>query len=127
MQAGLKTENVFLIMTDGLRWQEVFTGAETDLMTRVNGGCGQHKRPPGKILAREIRVARREALLPFLWNRIGVQGQIFGNQNKGSVVKVTNGKNFSYPGYNEIITGAADPRIDSNNKVPNPTLACSNG
>jgi hypothetical protein len=25
-------------MTDGLRWQEVFTGAEAALMDRTNGG-----------------------------------------------------------------------------------------
>jgi hypothetical protein len=120
--AGLKTENVFLIMTDGLRWQEVFTGAEADLMSRVNGGVANTNGLRAKFW-RERSESRREALLPFLWNRIGVQGQIFGNQNKGSVVKVTNGKNFSYPGYNEIITGAADPRIDSNNKVPNPNVS----
>jgi len=32
---------------------------------------------------------------------------------------VTNGKKFSYPGYNEILTGAPDPRVDSNDKKPN--------
>jgi hypothetical protein len=120
--AGLKTENVFLIMTDGLRWQEVFTGAEADLMNRANGGVANTNALRTKFW-RETPESRREALLPFLWNRIGAQGQLFGNQNKGSVVKVTNGKNFSYPGYNEIITGAADPRIDSNNKVPNPNVS----
>jgi hypothetical protein len=29
-----KTENVFLITIDGLRWQEVFRGAEEALMTK---------------------------------------------------------------------------------------------
>ena len=47
------------------------------------------------------------------------QGQFFGNVNAGSEVKVTNGRNFSYPGYNEILTGIADPKIDSNAKVQN--------
>ena len=32
---------------------------------------------------------------------------------------MTNGKKFSYPGYNEILTGAPDPRVDSNDKKPN--------
>jgi hypothetical protein len=30
--------------------------------------------------------------------------------------------NFSYPGYNELLTGHPDARIDSNNKVPNPNV-----
>jgi hypothetical protein len=50
---------------------------------------------------------------------IAKQGQIFGNANAGSEVKVTNGRNFSYPGYNEILAGFADPKVDSNEKVPN--------
>src|SRR5437667_7209457 len=35
--ASLKTQNVFLIITDGFRWQEVFTGAEEQLMTKETG------------------------------------------------------------------------------------------
>ena len=35
---------------------------------------------------------------------------------------VTNGLWFSYPGYNEMFSGAADPRVDSNDKVPNPNV-----
>jgi hypothetical protein len=35
---------------------------------------------------------------------------------------VTNGRNFSYPGYNEILTGFADERIDSNAKKNNPNV-----
>jgi hypothetical protein len=62
---------------------------------------------------------RREALLPFFWTEIVRRGQLFGNQAKGSVVTVTNGRKFSYPGYNEILTGAPDPRIDSNDKNQN--------
>ncbi len=57
--------------------------------------------------------------MPFLWSVIAKEGQVFGDPPTGSEVKVTNGRNFSYPGYNEIFTGWADPNIDSNNKVPN--------
>ena len=38
------------------------------------------------------------------------------------MVRVTNGHNFSYPGYNELLSGKADPRIDSNDKKPNPNV-----
>lgn len=116
-----KTENVFLIISDGFRWQEVFNGAEAQLMTEKEGGV----KDPNKLRAqfwRDTLEARREALLPFIWGQIGRNGQIFGNQSKRSVVSVTNGKNFSYPGYNEILTGFGDPEIHTNDKRPNPNL-----
>ena len=65
---------------------------------------------------------RREALFPFLWSVVAKQGQIFGNQTKGSVARVTNGMAFSYPGYNEMLTGYPDPKIDRNEFGPNPNL-----
>jgi hypothetical protein len=68
------------------------------------------------------RDERRRLLLPFVWNEIVGHGQLFGDYTAGSEVRVTNGKNFSYPGYNEILTGWADPRIDTNNKNPNPNV-----
>jgi hypothetical protein len=113
-----KTQNVLLIISDGFRWQEVFNGAEADLMTKENGGV-QNTNALRAQFWRDTPEARREALLPFFWNEIARHGQLFGNQDKGSVVTVTNGKKFSYPGYNEILTGAGDPRIDSNDKTPN--------
>ena len=119
--AALKTQNVFLIISDGLRWQEVFNGAEADLMNEDNGGVKDTNALRAEFW-RNTPEARREALLPFFWISIARHGQLFGNQNKGSVVTVTNGKKFSYPGYNEILTGAPDARIDSNDKKPNPNL-----
>jgi hypothetical protein len=117
--ASRKTQNVFLIISDGFRWQEVFSGAEAALMTKEAGGV-KDTNALRAAFWRDTPEARREALLPFFWTEIARRGQIFGNQNKGSVVAVTNGKKFSYPGYNEILTGSPDPRIDSNKKIPNP-------
>ncbi len=114
-----KTENVFLIMSDGLRWQEVFGGAEGQLLNKTNGGV-LNVDATRKQLWRETPEQRREALMPFFWNEIAKHGQLFGNTNKGSIATVTNGKKFSYPGYNEVLTGAPDNRINSNDKVPNP-------
>src|SRR5207245_2964436 len=104
-QPSPKTQNVILVMIDGLRWQEVFKGADAALMNS--------KQP-------EIVAGQREALLPFLWQVVAKEGQIYGNREIGSDAYVTNGLNFSYPGYNETLTGFADPRINSNDKVPNP-------
>jgi Sulfatase len=115
--ASLRTKNVFLIISDGFRWQEVFNGAEADLMTKENG-----VRNPDDLKGhywRDTTEARRAALLPFIWSEIASNGQILGNETKGSVVTVSNGRKFSYPGYNEILTGFGDPQIDSNDKIPN--------
>lgn len=116
--ADLKTENVVLITTDGLRWQEVFTGAEKELISKTPGGVADVPTLESKYW-RETPEERRAALLPFFWNTIAREGQLFGNLDKGSSSKITNTMKFSYPGYNEILTGFFDPRIDSNAKKPN--------
>jgi hypothetical protein len=118
--ADRKTENVFLIMSDGLRWQEVFGGADETLLNKSNGVANVDA-TRGRFW-RDTVEQRREALMPFFWKEIAAHGQLFGNTNKGSIDTVTNGKKFSYPGYNEVITGAPDNRIDSNNKFPNPNI-----
>jgi hypothetical protein len=115
----LKTRNLILVTLDGLRWQELFSGAEAQLMSKEIGGVSDTNQLR-KDFWRDTAEARREALMPFFWKVIAKQGQIFGNVNKGSIVKVSNGHNFSYPGYNEILTGMADPRVNSNSKIPNP-------
>jgi hypothetical protein len=119
--AGAKTENVFLIISDGFRWQEVFNGAEPDLMTKEAGGVNNVEALRAQF-GRPTSEARREALLPFFWTQIAAHGQILGNQAKGSIVKVANPHKFSYPGYNEILSGFPDPRIDSNDNKPNPNV-----
>jgi hypothetical protein len=116
--AGLKTRNIILVTTDGLRWQEVFGGADPALMNRESGVKDLHVLKDA--FDRETPEARRKALMPFLWETIAGKGQLFGDS--GDEVKVTNGRNFSYPGYNEILTGSADPRIDSNQKFLNPNV-----
>ena len=61
-------------------------------------------------------------MMPFLWSTIAREGQIYGNRARGSSAQVTNGLKFSYPGYNEMLTGAADPRIRSNSYGVNPNV-----
>lgn len=116
-----KTKNIIFVMTDGLRWQEVFNGAEDSLMNKENGGVSE---PAAlrKAYWRDTLDARRSALMPFLWSVVSKRGQIYGNRNQGSDAYVTNGLNFSYPGYNETLCGFADPSITSNGKIPNPNV-----
>ena len=119
--AAPRTRNVIVVMTDGLRWQEVFQGADAALMNKENGAVSEPEALK-KEFWRDTPTARREALMPFLWTTIAKQGQVFGNRTAGSEAWVTNGMNFSYPGYSETLCGFPDPRIDSNDKVPNPNV-----
>jgi Metalloenzyme superfamily len=115
-----KTQNVVLIVSDGLRWQEVFTGADPALLNEKAGGSWLAEKELRKRYWREGPDARRALLFPFLWGTVATQGQIFGNQLKGSIARVTNGLAFSYPGYNEMCTGYPNAAINSNEFGPNP-------
>ena len=122
-QSVLRTRNVVLIVSDGLRWQEIFTGADPTLLNESHGGIWDKEQDLRREFWRDDPVERRRALFPFLWNTVAVRGQIFGNQAQGSVARVTNGLAFSYPGYNEMLTGHPDPKIDSNEFGPNPNVS----
>jgi len=119
--AQLKTRNVVLIVSDGLRWQEIFTGADPSLIGE-HGGIWASPDKLRKDFWNDDPVLRRKMLFPFLWDVVAKDGQIFGNQKKGSIARVTNGMAFSYPGYNEMLTGHPDPQINSNEFGPNPNL-----
>jgi hypothetical protein len=118
----LQTHNVILVTIDGLRWQEVFTGAERTLISSGPGGV-RDTNTLAQSFWRESPEERRRVLLPFLWGVVAKQGQLHGNTNRGSMVRVTNGVYVSYPGYNEILTGHPDPlRLFNNAKKPNPNV-----
>ncbi|HYD53314.1 MAG TPA: alkaline phosphatase family protein, partial [Gemmatimonadaceae bacterium] len=71
---------------------------------------------------RATQAERRQALMPFVWGTMARQGALLGNRDLGSRVNVTNGKDFSYPGYNELLTGRPDARIDRNDVGANPNV-----
>ena len=113
--------NVIVVTLDGLRWQELFGGLSADYATKEGGGVTDRA-----ALERRFGAAspaeRRERLMPFFWTTIARQGQVFGDPAAGSVARVTNDLRFSYPGYNELLAGFPDPRINSNDKVLNPNV-----
>ena len=113
---------VVLIVADGLRWQEIFTGADSTLMNSSHGGIWADSGALQRRYWRDSVRDRRAILFPFLWGVVASRGQIFGNQTEGSVARVTNGMAFSYPGYNEMLTGAPDERINSNQFGVNPNV-----
>ncbi|HEV8018740.1 MAG TPA: hypothetical protein VGP32_09315 [Steroidobacteraceae bacterium] len=119
----LKTRNVVLIVSDGLRWQEIFTGADPSLLNEKNGGIWDKEEDLRREFWRDDVGERRKALFPFLWTTVATHGQIFGNQARGSIARVTNRLAFSYPGYNEMLTGHPDARINSNEFGPNPNIS----
>lgn len=117
-QPALQTKNLIVVTIDGLRWQEVFRGADPLLIndsTQV-GNIAELKEKYWNALTTE----RRNRLMPFFWQTIAVKGQVYGNRDAGSLVNVTNSYWFSYPGYSEIWTGYADPAVNSNDLGPNP-------
>jgi hypothetical protein len=113
-------ENVLLVMLDGLRWQEVFTGADEALLNKDRGGVA-NVADCRKRFWRDTPEARREALLPFLWGTVAKDGRVYGNKLAGSPGRVTNGYNVSYPGYNEVLCGFPNPLITGNSKLYNPS------
>jgi hypothetical protein len=119
----LKTHNVVLIISDGLRWQEIFSGADPLLINDEKaGGSWTSAEELKKRYWNDDPLQRRKLLFPFLWGTVAAQGQLFGNQLIGSKAQVTNTRWFSYPGYNEMSSGAPDQKIDKNEFGPNPNV-----
>ncbi|MFZ9187579.1 MAG: phosphoglyceromutase, partial [Algoriphagus sp.] len=114
-----KTEHLELVTLDGLRWQELFGGADSLLVDDT----GMVEKP-GSLLGdfwHSDPLVRRAKLFPFVWGTLAQQGQVYGNRYYGAKVDTQNKLWFSYPGYNELLSGSADDsRIRSNDKVPNP-------
>jgi len=116
---GQQTENIIIITTDGLRWQELFKGMDPELASDKRFNQDDSALIYTTYWAQDV-AERRRKLMPFFWKTIAQQGQIHGNRNLGSKVNVSNSYWFSYPGYNEIFSGYADKRIDANDYPPNP-------
>lgn len=82
---------VVIIAIDGLRWQEVFEGA------------------------------KRDSLMPFIWEMGTKKGCMIGNRNRKSNMQVANNIWKSYAGYSEMLCGVADDEhISDNHKKLNP-------
>ena len=92
------TRNVILVIADGVRWQEVFTGADPTLLNGEAGGSWTSAAELKKKYWDDDPEVRRRKLFPFLWETVATHGQIYGNQNKGSVARVTNTHVVLVPG-----------------------------
>jgi membrane-anchored protein YejM (alkaline phosphatase superfamily) len=114
-----QTENVVLITLDGLRWQELYGGITDSLALDK-----EFTKDTAKLFAkywRDNKEERRATLMPFIWNTIAKEGQLYGNRWYDNKVDCANSMWFSYPGYNEILSGKPDDEnIHSNDKIQNP-------
>lgn len=116
-QQTLKTKHVFLITLDGLRWQEVFSGADEKLInSKKYSPESVHIMPQ---FWHEDPLERRRKLMPFLWSTLAEEGRIMGNRLYRNKVNLSTRYWFSYPGYNEILTGYGDPKVKKNAKKKN--------
>ena len=113
-----KIKNVVLVTMDGLRFQELFSGAERKLIDKEIGKVDDLDATLQSFW-HEDPDQRREMLMPFFWQTIARKGQVFGSPDAKSPVIVKNKRYFSYPGYNELLCGFADSSIDSNDKQYN--------
>lgn len=114
------TGNVMIVTLDGFRWQELFGGADEVLIN--DPAFSFDTASLKKKYWAATPVERRKKLLPFFWGTIAQQGQLHGNRQYGSKVDVKNRYWFSYPGYNEILTGYPDTLVNSNDKNPNKNI-----
>ena len=72
-----QTEKVVLVMIDGMRWQEVFHGADPDLLETLGsdmpGDAKERAELARQRYARPTEAERRQALMPFMWSVISSQ------------------------------------------------------
>lgn len=117
---GYQTENIFILTYDGLRWQEMFNGADSSYFRHRNFVADS-----AEMVTRfwdSDTLVSREKLLPFFWQVVAKQGQLYGNRRFGNHVDNANPYWFSYPGYNEMLTGYPDTAVNSNDKVYNQNI-----
>lgn len=112
---------VVIVTIDGLRWQELFGGADAELINSKK--YVPNLKTMREAFWRPTREERRQVVFPFTWSYISKQGVMIGDREQGSEMQVQNTMHFSYPGYNELLTGHPDDaRVNSNGLKYNPNV-----
>ncbi len=119
-QDSKPSRNIFIITTDGFRWQEVFQGADSTLLSDTSY-VKDTSLIRDQFWSNDL-VERRKKLMPFFWNIVANKGRLSGNRNFGNEVNVANMYKISYPGYSEIFTGYADNKLIPNLSISNRNL-----
>lgn len=113
-EAPAEGQRLILVTMDGTRWQDVFRGPDKALVADPKVTQPDWKADVEKAWATGPMV------MPFVHSLPGQGGVLYGNRDAGECMRVTNPMWFSYPGYNEMLTGRPDPSITTNDKVWNP-------
>lgn len=120
--SGQVAEKVVLVTLDGVRWQEVFRGADEAFLVEA-AGVGDTDLYRDRYYDPDTE-RRRAKLMPFVWSTLVSEGQLWGDHDQQpGIALVSNGRNFSYPGYNELLVGFADSSIVSNRKIDNRNIS----
>jgi hypothetical protein len=97
---------VVLVVLDGVRWQEVFGGAD-----RARGGTRGGAPSPW---------ANPIDLMPNLHRLVDAEGLAIGAPGHGAEITASGPQFISLPGYIEIFAGRPDPGCFRNDCVPSP-------
>ena len=109
--------NVIVVTLDGFRWQELFCGVDRRITSRKKWIA--HEDSVRRFMS-PSRAESRSLLMPFIWEVIEKEGQLYGNRNFKNKVNCTNHHLISYPGYSEMFVGFRHPKVSSNRKENNP-------
>jgi len=113
--------NVIVVTLDGVRIEEMFAGLDESIVRSVTPDAERAARLYAPYRGRTPQQSR-EQIMPFFWGTLMREhGWIAGNAALGSQVLLRNPHRFSYPGYAEMLTGAARTHtVTSNAKIQNP-------
>ncbi|MFM7327540.1 MAG: phosphoglyceromutase, partial [Bacteroidota bacterium] len=73
-----QSRKVIVVTLDGMRWQEVFRGADSTLLLSK-----EFTKDTAEQFARfwaSDPATRREKIFPFLWGTVATNGQLYGNR-----------------------------------------------
>ena len=116
-----QSRHVIFVTIDGVRPEDLFGGADPVVMRDPKQAGIADTAAFRARWWRETPEARRRAVMPFLWDTLVPAGALYG---AGTNVRVSNGLNFSGPGYTELFTGAARADVTSNDdrRYTHPTV-----
>jgi hypothetical protein len=118
-----EVRHVVLVTLDGVRTQEMFGGLDVDVLSsRLESWERLHDSSAYRKYWAPTREERRRRLMPFFWGTLlSRYGWIAGDPDSGTRAHLQNVHRSSYPGYSEILTGAAhDDVITGNDMGQNP-------
>jgi hypothetical protein len=117
--------NLVLVTLDGVRVEEMFDGMDRDVLARsLPSYQTLETSAVYKRYWADTPEERRRLLMPFFWRVLmRDRGSIIGDR-AGRPERLANRHRSSYPGYSEILTGAAHDDIDSNElgQTPYPSV-----